>query len=372
MMSASLNIGKPFGLDIEIHWSFWLVVLWAGAEGLRWSNRWQGAAFAVVAILMFFCCVLLHELAHVWAAQRFGVTVDGIMLLPVGGLARIRQMPESAWQELAIAIAGPAMNFALGLVLLAFHLLVWGMGLIIGFTNYTETVIPGILQSVFGGGGAISLVAFLVLTNFLLAIFNLLPAFPMDGGRVLRAFLALILSYQTATRIAVRTGQALALAMIFFTLTPFFGVQSPSTVFISVFVLVGATLEDKQVQARRHLSGRRVADVMSMEEMMTVGPEARLGAITEQLLKSPQFDVPVITQGAVTGMLRRDDWLLALRQGQSQLTVSDIMRTDFPTVLASDSLHTVRRHMIATRFTTLPVLQNGALVGLINIRDVKG
>jgi len=371
-MSASLNIGRPFGIDIKIHWSFWLVILWAGNEGLRWSERWQGALFAILAILLFFGCVLLHELGHVWAAKRFGVEVEGIVLLPVGGLAKIRNMPGKAWQEFVIALAGPLANCLTALLLLVVLLLVWGPGLVTGVTGYTRTVIPSLMDSIFEGGSALSLVVFLILINALLAVFNLLPAFPMDGGRIFRAILASVLPYQRATRIAVRTGQAFALLIIFFTLTPYFGLQSPGAVFISTFILVGATYEDKIVQARFHLTRLRVADVMSVANIAPISPEERLGTIMERVFKAPQFDLPVMLQDGLAGMLRRDDLLLALRRGQAHLSVSDIMRTDYPAVLPTDTLQIVQHHMLTSKFTTLPVLHNGALVGLVNIRDVNG
>ena len=371
-MNASLNIGKPFGFDVTIHWSFWLVVLWAGSEGWRWSGRWQGAVFAVIAILLFFVCVLLHELGHIWVAKAYGVAVAGIVLLPVGGVAKIRQMPDKAWQELTIALAGPLVNLAIAMGLLILHLLVWGTGMILGFIEYTETVIPGIMASIFGGGSLVSLVAFLILSNFLLAVFNLIPAFPMDGGRIFRAFMAMAIPYRTATRVAVRTGQALALVTIFFALTPFFGTQSLGGVLIAVFVLVGATYEDKLVQSRWRLAQRHVAEVMSDVNATTISPDDNLGLIMERVFKTPQLDLPVMAQGLLTGMLRRDDLLTALQQGKSHLSVGDIMRTDYPTVEPTDTLQTVQHHMVASKFTTLPVLKNSTLVGLINIRDVNG
>lgn len=371
-MGASLNIGKPFGIEIKIHWSFWLVVVWAGSEGVRWSGRWQGVLFAVLAILLFFVGVLLHELGHALAAKALNIEVKGITLLPVGGMAKIQSMPEHGWEEFVIALAGPMANMGIALVLLIVLLLIWGPGLIIGFTQSMETVLSGIIRSVFDGGSVLSLTAFLAVTNLLLAVFNLLPAFPMDGGRIFRASLAMLLPYQTATRIAVRTGQILALATIVFTLTPYFQVQSLSAVLLAVFVFVGATYEDKVVQVRWRLNNLRVVDVMSAITPIPLSPGETLGTIMERVFKSPQLDLPVMVQGGLVGMLRRDDLILALRRGESHLPVSKVMRTDYPSVLPTDSLQAAQRQMLTSQFTTLPVLHNDKLIGLINIRDVNG
>jgi Zn-dependent protease len=371
-MGASLNIGKPFGIEIKIHWSFWLVVFWAGSEGVRWSGRWQGVLFAILAILLFFAGVLLHELGHALAAKALNVEVRGITLLPVGGMAKIQNMPEHGWEELVIALAGPMANVGIALALLMVLLLVWGPGLIVGFTQSAETVLSGIIRSVFSGGSVLSLTAFLIVTNLLLAVFNLLPAFPMDGGRIFRASLAMLLPYQTATRIAVRMGQVLALVTIFFTLTPYFQAQSLSAVLLAVFIFVGATYEDKVVQMRWRLNNLRVVDVMSAITPVPLSPGETLGTIMERVFKSPQLDLPVMVQGGVVGMLRRDDLILALRRGESHLPVSKVMRTDYPSVLPTDSLQAAQRQMLTSQFTTLPVLHNDKLVGLINIRDVNG
>ena len=369
-MGASLKIGQPFGIEIKVHWSFWLVVLWAGSEGVYWSGQWHGVAFAILAILLFFVCVLLHEFGHALVAKALGVEVKEIVLLPVGGMAKIGHMPEQGWQELVIALAGPMANLGIAAGLLIALLGLWGPELIVGFTQSAETVLSGMAQAVFEGGSALALTTFLIMTNLLLAGFNLLPAFPMDGGRILRAFLAMVTSYKMATRIAVRLGQVLALATIFFTLTPYFKTQSLGAVLIAVFVFVGATYEDKIVQARWRLNGVRVVDVMSAMTVLPASPRETLGAIMERVLKSPQLDLPVMVQGALVGMLRRDDLVLALRRGEAQRPVSEVMRTDYPSVLPTDNLRTVQQQMIVSQFTTLPVLNEDELVGLINIRDV--
>jgi Zn-dependent protease/predicted transcriptional regulator len=371
-MRASLNIPNPFGIDITIHWTFWFVVLWAGAEGLRWSDRWQGAAFAILAILLFFGCVLIHELAHAWVAKLFGLEVNGVMLLPIGGVAKIREISNQSWQEFLIVLAGPAANLLLALVLGLIFLIIWGPGLVVGFTQSSGTVWPAIMRAIFGGGNLMALAAFLILANIMLALFNLIPAFPMDGGRIFRAMLTSFLPFELATRIAVRTGQVLAIVTIFFTLTPYFHVQSLSAILVAVFVFIGATYEDRMVRIRSKLIALRVHDAMSTVNIVRLTPGESVGTVMERVFKAPQFDLPVIVQGMLVGMLRRDDLLLALRRGEAQRLVGEIMRTDYPSVRPTDNLHTVQEHMLNSKFSTLPVLHEGTFVGLINIRDVNG
>jgi Zn-dependent protease/CBS domain-containing protein len=370
-MSVSLKTDKIFGVPIKIHWSFWLVILWAGGEGVRWTGNWRGAWFAGGAMLLFFVCVVLHELGHAFAAKAFGAEVKGIILLPIGGIAQIRRLPRQGWQELTIALAGPLVNFLIALVLGDLFLVLWGPSLVEGFLQSPGTVLLGIARSVFSGGSAISLMAYLVIANLLLALFNLIPAFPMDGGRIFRALLTMFFSYKTATRIAVRIGQLLAVFSIFLTLTPYFGTQSPSAVLIAVFVFIGAAYEDKLVQSRWKFNNLRVVDVNFSENIIPILPNQRLNEIMEQAFKSPQHDLPVVLHNKLVGMLRRDDLLLALQRGKSYLSVEQVMRKEYPAVGLRDSLQTVQNYMTSTQFATLPVLEGGNLVGVINLHDVN-
>jgi CBS domain-containing protein len=163
----------------------------------------------------------------------------------------------------------------------------------------------------------------------------------------------------------------LAAVTIFFTLTPYFHVQSISAVFVAVFVFVGATYEERMVRLRSKLAAAQVVDAMSTIDIVRLTPGESVGVVMERVFKAPQFDLPVIVQGMLVGMLRRDDLLLALRRGEAHRLVGEIMRTDYPSVGPGDNLHTVQEHMLASKFTTLPVLHEGIFVGLINIRDVN-
>ena len=207
-MGNSLKIARIWGVDIQVHWSF-ILILFYGAFlfGRNASNLAAGAIYGVVVILLLFVCVVLHEFGHAIVAKYFGVNVPHITLLPIGGVAQLERMPRKPMQEFLIAIAGPAVNFALAAVLLPAALLVVSMSMRTGTMWALISALMRTAQSMSVGGLLLTLAG----TNLLLGVFNLLPAFPMDGGRILRALLALRLQYVPATRIAVLIGRGMAI-----------------------------------------------------------------------------------------------------------------------------------------------------------------
>jgi Zn-dependent protease len=192
-MLGSWRIGTAFGIDIHVHWTFLLLPLWllfsqASAAG------WEVAAFLVSVVTALFGCVVLHELGHALAARRFGIRTRDITLYPIGGVARLERIPEKPFQELAIAVAGPAVNVVIAIVM--------ALVLLVGTLLY-----PPLITQTIGG----QFLYFLMLLNVLMVLFNLVPAFPMDGGRVLRAILSLRLGHLRATRFAVWVGGVIAI-----------------------------------------------------------------------------------------------------------------------------------------------------------------
>src|SRR5271165_3556256 len=196
IMKYSWKLGRLCGIDVRLHWSFLIVPAWVGLTSFAAGATVASAVNAIFFVLAIFACVLLHELGHALAARRYGIATRDITLLPIGGLARLEGMTRSPRQELVIALAGPAVNVAIAGVLL------------LGFLLHGSMTLPLILAPVVG-----SFFAQLLIVNVSLAVFNMLPAFPMDGGRVLRAVLALFLSYERATRIAASVGQGLAVCL---------------------------------------------------------------------------------------------------------------------------------------------------------------
>ena len=226
-MRWSVNVGRPFGIRVELHVTFLLFVGWIAVDGGLLAGRWGSAATAVALLLLAFGCVVLHELGHALAARRFGIATRDIVLLPFGGVARLERMPERPQQELLVASAGPAVNAAIAVLL----------ALLLAVTRH-----PTALDDLRGG-----LIENLLLVNVLMVLFNLLPAFPMDGGRVLRALLALRLSHARATRVATLVGQGAALLLAVAGPALF---HSGMLVVVALFVFLAAGQERAMAGAR--------------------------------------------------------------------------------------------------------------------------
>jgi len=228
-MKWSWRIGRIAGIDVYVHATFLLLLAWVAVSHYLENQRLADAAYGLFFIITLFGIVVLHELGHALTARRFGIRTRDITLLPIGGLARLERMPEDPKQELLVALAGPAVNVVLAGVLIA----------ILACTSGLAT-----LNDVKLVGG--SFLANLVVVNIALAVFNMLPAFPMDGGRVLRAFLAMRMDYVRATQVAANIGQALALMLGFIGLTS----NNPLLIFIALFVWMGAAQEASMVQMK--------------------------------------------------------------------------------------------------------------------------
>jgi Zn-dependent protease len=226
-MRSSLKVASIFGIEVRIHLTFLLFLVWI------WFSYYQIAGFAgavqgVLFILALFACVLLHEFGHAFAARGFGIETPDITLLPIGGVARLSRIPEKPWQELVVAIAGPLVNVVIAAALIS---VIHGSAALEQL-EYLESP-------------RIELLAKLASVNVMLVLFNLIPAFPMDGGRVLRALLAMAMPYAQATQIAAWIGQGLAVVFGIFGL---FG--NPLLIFIAFFIFVGAQQEAAMARSK--------------------------------------------------------------------------------------------------------------------------
>jgi Zn-dependent protease len=223
------KLGDIAGIGVYIHWSFWILPAWILFSTLSGGGGLVAGISAVVFVFAVFGCVILHEVGHALAARHYRIGTRDITLYPIGGVARLVRMPSCPSQELAIALAGPAVNVAIALALLAMVLLA-GSGPQVAFLNLS-------------GGSAFLLN--LMWVNVALVVFNLLPAFPMDGGRVLRAFLAMQLPYVTATTIAARAGQVIAVTLGLIGLF-----TGGMLLFVALFVFLAAQAELTMARAQ--------------------------------------------------------------------------------------------------------------------------
>ncbi|MFO0852471.1 MAG: site-2 protease family protein [Gemmataceae bacterium] len=290
-MSWSVRVGRIAGIDVYIHLTFLILLGWVGFQSYSRTGSVDDALAGVGLVLAVFGVVVLHELGHALAARRYGIQTRDITLLPIGGVARLERMPENPLQELVVAVAGPLVNVVIAAGLYA------GLSLRGGLTT------PW--QQLLAGQGPFAEQMFVI--NVWLVVFNLIPAFPMDGGRVLRAFLALTLDYARATQIAALVGQGLAMA---FGLLGLFG-HNPLLVFVALFVWMGAAGEASVAQMRAALAGIPVRRAM-VREFATVDRSATLRDVANKVLDGYQPDFPVVEGGKVVGVICQPDLLSGL------------------------------------------------------------
>ena len=290
-MAWSLRIATIGGTEVRIHITFALLLIWIWIMHYRIGGTaaaWMGLVF----ILAVFVCVLLHEFGHVLAARYFGVRTPDITLLPIGGLARMERMPDVPAQELVIALAGPLVNVIIAILLMAYLSGNVGMGALEQFEDPRSNI-----------------VARLAAVNIFLVAFNMIPAFPMDGGRVLRALLAFRIPWARATEIAASIGKGFAFVLGFIGLF-----YNPILVFIAIFVYLAAAAESQSAQIREIASGMLVDDVMATEFASLPGGATVADAI-DALLATTQHEFPVTDRsGGLNGLITRDDMIRALRE----------------------------------------------------------
>ena len=346
-MRWSTTIGRFAGIDVKVHATFALLLAWVAASHWFAERSLSAIVGGLAFILALFLCVLLHEYGHALTARRYGVKTRDIILLPIGGVARLERIPDNPRQELWIALAGPAVNVAIA-ALLGAWLQVTG-----GWQPVGELTVTG---------G--SFVERLLVVNIFLVIFNLVPAFPMDGGRVLRALLGMKLEYVRATQIAASVGQALALGFGFLGLF-----TNPFLVFIALFVWIGAGQEASMVQMKSALGGIPVQQVM-ITDYRALDPLDTLDRAVELTLATSQKDFPVVTEGRVTGVLTQSDLIKALDRHGRNLPVHEAMQTRFQTADMAEMMEPVFRRLHECSCHTLPVLAGGRLAGLVTMDNV--
>lgn len=342
-MTWSFNIGTFGGTQVRVHVTFALLLLWiwfihyqAGGA----AEAWEGVTF----IIAVFVCVVLHEFGHIIAARRYGIRTPDITLLPIGGMARLERMPDKPGQELVIAIAGPLVN----VVIAALIFLVLGYS--VGLEQMTEIENP-----------RADFFARLAGVNVFLVVFNLIPAFPMDGGRVLRALLATQMPWARATQIAATIGQGLAFVFGFVGLF-----YNPLLIFIAIFVYLAAAAEAQTAQLREVASSVLVGDVM-ITTFATLKRSANIDEAIEMLLATTQSEFPVVDDaGRFEGLLTRNDMIRALRESGSGAPVVSVMRTGIPTTHPRKSLQGSLQSMMEAGAPAIAVLDDaGRLVGLM-------
>ena len=349
MKNWSIRIGTFGGTEVRIHATFLLLLAFFG-----WSGVSQGglpAAFKSVAFLIaMFTCVLLHEFGHVIAARRYGIKTPDITLLPIGGVARLERMPREPSQEFVVALAGPAVN-----VIIALAIFLWR-----DFMPYTLTD-AGLIHG--------SFLDRLMNWNILMVLFNMIPAFPMDGGRVLRALLAMFLDYGKATRLAAGIGQSIAALGAVIAL---FVAGNPLLLIIAMFIFLSAGQEATYVTEQESMRGLLVRHAM-VTDFHSLPAGSVLSDAVQQLLSGSQHDFPVLdAQASFTGMLTRTTLIATLAEYGAQHPVSSVTEPS-PTALDPDDLlSNGMEKLSASSSPVLPVLdpRTGGLIGLLTAENI--
>jgi Zn-dependent protease/CBS domain-containing protein len=346
-MKWSWKIGTLAGIELRIHVTFLLLLGWVGAAHWMSGKTLDAALNGLAFILALFGCVLLHELGHSLAARRYGIPTRDITLLPIGGVARLERMPEKPAQEFWVALAGPAVNVVIAALLFA-------------WLNITNGWAPLSRLNVASG----PFLERLLIANVWLVLFNLIPAFPMDGGRVLRAVLASRMEYVRATQIAAGIGQGLALV---FGLIGLFG--NPMLLFIALFVWIGASQEASATQMKAAMAGTPIRAAMLTDfRHLDIGDT--LADAVRLILEGSQQDFPVVERGRVAGILTRSDLLVALAEHGPDLAVAATMRRDFLTTDYTEMLEVAFQRLQACECHTMPVIHEGRLAGLLTMDNL--
>ena len=346
-MKWSWKVGHILGIRVQLHMTFLLLLGWVAISFYVERSDLVDALVGVGFILILFGIVVLHELGHALAARRFGIRTRDITLLPIGGVARLERMPDDPREELIVALAGPAVNVVLATLIAGTMLLATG------------TPIPGEVS--FEGGDVLRN---LLWVNVVLVLFNMIPAFPMDGGRVLRALLAMRMDYVRATQIAASVGQSLALLFVFAGLF-----VNPLLVFIGLFVWVGAAGEASMVQMRSSLGGIPVSQAM-ISDFRAVSPTESLRVVATHIIDGFQQDFPVVEEGRIVGVLTRADLMRAAAEGGLDTLVGAAMRTDFQTAHATEMLEPAFLRLQGCECRSMPVTSRGQLVGVLTMENV--
>lgn len=348
MNKWSLYIGRVSGIKIFIHWTFIFLISWILISNFQEGKNMASALYTISFVLSIFVCVTLHELGHALTAKYFKYRTRDITLLPIGGIARMDEIPENPKHELLVALAGPSVNILIALLLYPF--VYW-------FGN-----IPTFFTVLFNTGD--TFLFGLLVVNIALAVFNLIPAFPMDGGRVFRATLSFFTDRVKATTIAARTGQVIATA--FFFIGVFY---NPILALIGIFIFMMAQTENDYVKSKSLLHDYTVRDVM-MRKYYSLDAFDTIDDAVKGLLDVQAADFLVMENGNVIGTLSRDGIIRGLAEKGKESSVLHAMNSKIKFLNPDMSLDKLFTQLKSNGNTLFPVLQNNKLIGVVDANNI--
>ena len=345
----SLNIGNVAGIKVFIHWTFFILIGWIFLMHFQMGHGFREGLSGTVFILAVFASVVLHELGHALTARRFKVSTRDITIYPIGGIASLESMPSKPDQELQVALAGPAVNLVIAGIL-GIILKVTGTFNMQALQNFTLT--------------SNSFVEKLMVANIILAVFNLIPAFPMDGGRIFRALLAMKMKPIKATSVAAKTGQVLAIAFVFFGF--FFDFW---LVFIGLFIFLGAEEEFKTGEMQEALKDIKAMHLM-VSKTAFINPNSTLKTAAGHIMNSNEKTFLVMEKDKVVGILSLNAINDGLHKGKANQKIRDIMQKDFYWLEFEDALSDKFFLLQQNKQNLFPVRKKGKLAGVISSDDL--
>ena len=358
-MKGAVKILTAFNIPVFVHWSFGLILVYilyiAKAEGFNFEQT----VWSLLTVLGLFVCVTLHEYGHALAARRYGVGTRDIALYPIGGVARLERLPKKPLQEFVVAIAGPLVNFAIVILLLPY---------LYFFPEHLDTFLNNLNESHGLATTAVAILPAMFALNLILGIFNLIPAFPMDGGRILRALLAVKLSRVKATLIAARVGQAFALLAVFFAFTS--DQASPMTGLIGIFIFMMAQQEYRFVKTEAKLNESTVGDIMRRTFTRFFPQEPMYSAVNEVKKKIERNFLVFNQEDKLTGLLTEQGIIRAMKEGRRTAEVREFMT---PRVVAVTPETTLQQlyEVMQDGFPICPVMQGNEVIGVADIAGMN-
>lgn len=353
-MSSSLKIGRFAGVLVQIHWTFWLLFLFIGFLVFSKNGTFVDLIWHSFFIVGLFFCVVLHEFGHALTARKYGIPTRSITLLPIGGLASLKKIPENPKEEFFIAIAGPAVNVVIAIVLLIFVPTET-------FTSMDPETLQEELSTITPG----NFLFYLLTANIALVLFNLIPAFPMDGGRIFRAILTMKMGRIKATQIASSVGKFLAL--LFFLYGLFYGILMSV---IAVFIWFGAHSENIMIQQIELMRGYKIRDAM-ITEFSLLKPDDTLKSAVDKILASTEKDFLVVDDDEIAGILYMDDLSQALQKTGENTSIQNVMDTTVVALEANAELSSAYQKLNRRNRNFFPVMENGEIVGVMDMNNIN-
>lgn len=348
-MKRALSFPKIAGINIYIHWTFSILIIWIIYSNLRAGLTAVQVGWSVIFILSLFLCVTLHELGHALAARRFGILTKDITLYPIGGVAQLEKMPEKPQQELVVALAGPAVNFLITLLLIPVLL------------NFTWDIDENAKVLIIGPSNFLPMLGIL---NVWLALFNLIPAFPMDGGRVLRALLAMRMDRVKATQIAAGIGKLLAFG---FVVTGFY--LNPFLIFIGLFIILGANAEEQMTKTQALLVNLKARDAL-MTNYLTLDKKLPISHAVKLLLDGQAKSFLITDNEHPCGVISSNDIVRGIKEFGEEDALHHITQTNLTYVDVEAPLSDVFSELKKSKSPIVLVTSHDQMMGIIDVENL--